>query len=71
MVRELEEKIKDLAERKVNKEINKVIFKEMQHGISSRCTKINEVKNLTSREVRRVFNEQIRDCHMKGEIDIK
>ena len=70
VVRELKEKIKNLEEQKVNFEINQVIYKEMNQGVVKRCTKIEEVKNLTSREVRRVFNEQIRDCNMKGNIEI-
>ena len=70
MVRELKEKIKEIGERKQNMEINRVICTQMKHGISKRTSKILEVKTLTSREVRRVFNEQIRDCNMKGNIEI-
>ena len=71
MVRQLEKKLIDLEERKTNLEINKVIYKEMTHGIRVRTSKIREVKNVTAREVRRVFMEQIRDCQLKGEIELK
>ena len=71
VVRKLKEKIKDLNDRKTNFEVNQVIYQEMKRGIATRASKIKDVKLLTSREVRRVFIENIRDCQLKGDLKIE